>query len=1228
MTDSLDNKSKEKHDNLDVDLDAMLGDAESSLHPMNEVQDDEDVIDRLLVGAGFDDADDALMQTEVNKGIQVVKDAERRDELDDFLSFEGFEEDLNEPEMVQQDSLQTAAVELEQASPALSNEPQDDEDTIDKLLMTADIGADNAVDDISELEELDSFSDFSDFKEPNMVQQNSQRTSAIEVDAELADKVEEAVVADLTPPYEGQYAEAQEAAGDAEELIDFSDFSDFGELEIIPAVEADEPEQTTENASSQVDKADRSDDANSFDGVGDNFDASDMLQDDEEASVPMSFAASNEEQATRVEQPSHDDSLLKDSYFDTKEGVDQTGGEINEVSDDLGLWDQVDDFDELDIMTPYDEVDASAPDKEQQPVVDEADEQAVTSDFSDFSDFNELEIIPTLEAEESEKTVGNSASDVDDTVLSDEVNRFSEIDGLDEANRLQVDETETLISADFVAPNEEQSTLFEQPSNDEDDSNNLLLGDADFDAEDVLEPADLKIDDVGLSDELDIMTQDGEEAPLMASLSAANEGQQAVDEETEVQAGDDELDNFLNINSFNDLETVQAEETEQATENPIFQDDANLSNEDDNFSYNDKFSDDLDKSDMILDDEVEVSALADLSSPNEAQQTINEWQDDETNIDSLLMDTGFDAEDTLEQMVENKDEHDDTDFNDFFQLDEVSGDFSKQAEEVQSIDIEKSSTQDDQAVDSFLPDFDITADMEISDMGNEAGIKEDAFGDTDFLHEDTAVNPFVSETEELKSDAKEVVTEQAVVEPGPTPAPTGNTTEEAEHVNFNPFDFEQEEMKKQLEDAENKLKKARLLGYAALGFGAVVLSGAVGLGVMTYDAKTEVSELTKVVSTLEINLTKTATNNPNEEISAMRDSVVQLNQQVDGFITELKGNPQSPVDLLNNKVPNIVAKQDMVSKALDMLQVKMGGGKVSLAPSVAEPPKVEAVHEPAPLKEGNTQEIAPVKIEAAPENALIKLGTVPENAPAKAGAVHEILPTKDRAVTELVPTKEGTVKELAPTKQGVVKEFAPSKEELKPAKQGPLKELPSTKQGVVKELAPTKEGAVKELTPAKQRTLKEHLASTKQEAAKGLTPAKEEPVQALAPTKDRAAKEAMSTKEALAPARVKTQLVPVKVKPVTPEKTVVKQEAAKEKPVVLGRWGVNLGAFRQEWFARSKAAEFAQQGIFAEVIPVHEDNATMYRLRVGGFKTKAEANSKTAKIKKALNLDSVWVSDN
>lgn len=72
-------------------------------------------------------------------------------------------------------------------------------------------------------------------------------------------------------------------------------------------------------------------------------------------------------------------------------------------------------------------------------------------------------------------------------------------------------------------------------------------------------------------------------------------------------------------------------------------------------------------------------------------------------------------------------------------------------------------------------------------------------------------------------------------------------------------------------------------------------------------------------------------------------------------------------------------------------------------------------------------------------------------------------------------------------------------------------------------------------------------------------------------------------------------------------------------------WSVNLVAVKQQWYAQSKAAEFERKGVPVEVIPVEVNNQTWYRLRVRGFKDRQEANEYAARVKKALNLSSVWV---
>ncbi|MDO9048923.1 MAG: SPOR domain-containing protein [Methylobacter sp.] len=817
MTDSIDKKLKEKHDNLDDDLDAMLDEAESSLLPMNEFQDDEDAIDRLLMNAGFD-TDDAPMQATEGDDVSALE------ELDDFPDFPDFS-DFNEPEMVRQDSPRTAAVE------EVDDEPE---------LATGSLSA--LTDDVVLPDEID------DVDESDMTYEDE-----VEASAPALAEIEE--------------SDVEDDVGTDEELDDFSDFSDFNEPDIIP-VEIDESEQDTENLSTHVDAVGLSDEIDDFSSFNDDFDESDMIQDDE-VDVPVQAGtdsiASNQEQQAAVEQFSYDEgvveSLLPDAGFDSGNALEQTGGKSDELVDDAGLSDEID-------------------------------------DFSGFGD--------------------------------------------------------------------------------------------DFDESDMIQG-----DEIAVS------------APVETDLIASNQEQQAAVEE-----------------SFNDL------------------------------------------------------------------------QNNENGIDSLLMDSGFNAEDVLEQTVGKKkdefgDDADLSEIDDFFQLDEVSDDFSRETEEDQLAETEQSIQDED---DFLLPDFDITADIEMSDMGGNSGIKEDeladAFGDTDFLDEDEAVQAFEPEIAGFKSEDDE-----AIFESQPKQAADA-AIDDIENAKMNPLGFEQENIKKQLEDAENKVKKAKLFSYVALGFGAVALSAAAGLGVMVYGAKSEVSKLTEQVSTLEANLAKNAENNPNEEINAVMNSVVQLNQQVYGFITELKETPQFPVDLLNNKVPDIVAKQGMVSKALDMLQVKMGGaeGKMPLKPWVAEPIKVEAVHEHAPVKE---------------ENA------------------HEIAPTKERAKHETTPAKVETVPETVP-------------------------------------------------------------------------------------------------------AKAKTQPEAVPAKPITPPKAVFKEEPVKasKQTATAAKWGVNLAAFKQEWFAKSKAAEFARLGVFAEVIPVREKNTTMYRLRVGGFKSKAEAFSNTDRLKETLNLDSVWVSDN
>jgi cellobiose-specific phosphotransferase system component IIB len=93
-----------------------------------------------------------------------------------------------------------------------------------------------------------------------------------------------------------------------------------------------------------------------------------------------------------------------------------------------------------------------------------------------------------------------------------------------------------------------------------------------------------------------------------------------------------------------------------------------------------------------------------------------------------------------------------------------------------------------------------------------------------------------------------------------------------------------------------------------------------------------------------------------------------------------------------------------------------------------------------------------------------------------------------------------------------------------------------------------------------------------------------------------------------------------------PKKEVLNAAVKTEKPAVVGKYSVNMLSYQQEWFAQSKAAEFKQKGIPVEVVPTDPTKpGTSFRLKVGGFKTKSEADAYSDKVKKSLDLKETWV---
>ncbi len=109
--------------------------------------------------------------------------------------------------------------------------------------------------------------------------------------------------------------------------------------------------------------------------------------------------------------------------------------------------------------------------------------------------------------------------------------------------------------------------------------------------------------------------------------------------------------------------------------------------------------------------------------------------------------------------------------------------------------------------------------------------------------------------------------------------------------------------------------------------------------------------------------------------------------------------------------------------------------------------------------------------------------------------------------------------------------------------------------------------------------------------------------------------------EALTALEKKIEKLESQKRPVSTAKT----QRAKTPVVKKEEWVVNLVSFKQEWYARRKAQEFEKQGVQVEIIPVVIDRQEWYRLRARGFKSQSAATEYAVKVKKTLNLSSVWV---
>ncbi|UOA08030.1 SPOR domain-containing protein [Methylobacter sp. S3L5C] len=90
------------------------------------------------------------------------------------------------------------------------------------------------------------------------------------------------------------------------------------------------------------------------------------------------------------------------------------------------------------------------------------------------------------------------------------------------------------------------------------------------------------------------------------------------------------------------------------------------------------------------------------------------------------------------------------------------------------------------------------------------------------------------------------------------------------------------------------------------------------------------------------------------------------------------------------------------------------------------------------------------------------------------------------------------------------------------------------------------------------------------------------------------------------------------VKPASSEKKIPNTKTA-------SGWSVNLSAYKKQSDAKRKADQLIQKGIPVKVIEVDMNNTKWYRLKLGSFKNKTNANSYAARIKKSHHLNNISV---
>lgn len=293
---------------------------------------------------------------------------------------------------------------------------------------------------------------------------------------------------------------------------------------------------------------------------------------------------------------------------------------------------------------------------------------------------------------------------------------------------------------------------------------------------------------------------------------------------------------------------------------------------------------------------------------------LKHFLDDEAIIDRLLINSGFDqfVAEPIESAEQNR--HTETE-----EIPVSDNYFIADFDPIQD---------EEDAIDRLLVDagFDINNELE-QDNGKVETLVVDDISPLDEVEDsnEIVVKPIEqveqnrhTETEEISASDFHLM---ADFDPMPDSelAPDRDATDAVSIIEENPGTAID---KKQINDYENKAKKAAIITYTSLIFGIVALLSTVVMGIIISSVQTKVSKLTELVSILEEDMSNIAGKNSDLEINNVDSSVEQLNHKVNGFTDQFEEQTQSSSDISENVKTADVTKQAAVNKSNDKQKTK------------------------------------------------------------------------------------------------------------------------------------------------------------------------------------------------------------------------------------------------------------------------------------------------------------------